>query len=75
MLQFFGFVKRRVDRVEVFGVEVILRDANGIAKTINMKYYIFHSISSLSSLARITLMRTSTTAILSGTSSSSHLDI
>jgi hypothetical protein len=33
-----AFVKRRVDRVEVFAVEVVLRDSQGIGNTVNMKH-------------------------------------
>jgi len=32
-----AFVKRRVERVEVFAVKVILRDAEGIGEAVNMK--------------------------------------
>ena len=33
-----ALVKRGVDRVEILAVEIVLRDAEGIAETINMKH-------------------------------------
>ena len=34
-----ALVKRGVDRVEVFAVEVVLSNSQGIANTVNMKHY------------------------------------
>lgn len=35
----FLFVKRGVDRVEVLAIKVLLRNAESIGNTINIKYY------------------------------------
>ena len=32
------FIKTGVDRVEIFAVQLLLRDAEGIGDTVNMKY-------------------------------------
>ncbi len=69
------FVKGRIASIEILAVKLILSDSESIAITVNMKYYIFHVISMLSSLALIFEIKISTTAILSLTESSSHLSI
>ena len=33
-----ALVKRGVDRVEILAVEIVLRDAEGLGETVNMKY-------------------------------------
>ena len=35
-----ALVKRGVDRVEILAVEIVLRDAEGVGNTVNMKYYV-----------------------------------
>jgi hypothetical protein len=34
------FVKRRIKSVEILAVQMILRNAEGIGETINMKYFL-----------------------------------
>ena len=56
-------------------MEIVLLTALGVTFTINMKYYIFHVISISVSVALITVIRASTTVILSSMVNLSHLSI
>ena len=40
----FLFIKRRVDCVEIFAVEVVLSDSQSIGKTVNMEHYCHQSV-------------------------------
>ena len=77
-----ALIEGGVAGVEVFGVEVILRDAEGVGETIKGEwilryplFYIFHLIFKLSFEASMRSIRRSTIVILSLTVNSSQCSI
>ncbi len=70
-LQIYG----RIHAVHILLIQLLPQQLDGLGITINMKYQNFHVISILFSFALMVEIKTSTTAILSLTESSSHFSI